>query len=162
MKKNSSEPSDEKSQRSSSKKLIFWRWFWLGFLAISLGYAWHSFYVPPYEMDWVEDVTAANDLATKSDKNVMLFFTAKWCAPCRIMKREVFADDEVQSLIRAEIVPVMIYTDSPGGEDLIDQYRIGTTPVTIFTDGQGNVLDYAVGGVSKPDFLALLGRVAAR
>lgn len=138
------------------KKHPFWRWFWLTFLVASLGYAWYSFYVPSNDVEWAEDIASARELASDSGKPMMLFFTADWCVPCRIMKREVFADSEVMKVLNAKLVPVMIYEDSPGGEAAFSQFNVKGTPITILTDAGGNVLDYAVGGISKAEFMELL------
>lgn len=43
----------------------------------------------------------------------MIFFTADWCSPCRIMKRQVFADHEVMEAINSNVVPVEIDIDDP-------------------------------------------------
>lgn len=70
----------------------FWRVFWLDFLVASLAYAWYSFYVPSNDVAWAHDFDEARTLAAESDRPLLLFFTAEWCVPCRVMKREVFAD----------------------------------------------------------------------
>jgi len=144
--------------KSAKKKKAnpFWRVFWLSFLAVSLVYAWYSFYVPENEVDWAEDYASAQKLAAESGKPMILFFTAEWCVPCRIMKREVFADEAVMRAINGHFVPVMIYADDPGGEELFKQYNIGGTPITVVTDAAGAVIDYAVGGISKSEFLELI------
>ncbi len=134
----------------------FWRWFWLTFLVASLAYAWYSFYVPSNEVAWASNMELAQELASKSDQNMMLFFTGEWCVPCRIMKREVFADEEVMEAINSQIVPIMIDIDDPNAQALVKRYNIGGTPITIFTDAQGNVLDYAVGKIGKTKFLEML------
>lgn len=141
------------------KKHPFWRWFWLTFMVVSLGYAWYSFYVPSNDVTWAEDIASARQLATEGNKPVMMFFTATWCVPCRIMKREVFADSEVMRAINKQVVPVMIYEDSPGGEAAFREYDIQGTPITVFTDSQGRVLDYAVGGIGKAEFMEMLGNL---
>jgi len=147
------------SSNPKRKPHPLWRWFWLTFLVLSLGYAWYSFYVPSNEVVWADDTNSARQLASESNKPVMMFFTATWCVPCRIMKREVFADSEVAEAINAQVVPVMIYADSPGADELFRQYNIGGTPITIFTDNSGQVLDYAVGGIGKPEFMDMLGKL---
>lgn len=152
-------PSERPDRTSKKKPHPFWRWFWLTFLVASLGYARYSFYVPSNEVDWAEDIAAARELASESGKPVMLFFTATWCVPCRIMKREVFADAEVMKAINEQVVPVMVYADSPGGEAAFSQYNVEGTPITIFTDPQGTVLDYAVGGIGKAGFIEMLGNL---
>lgn len=98
----------------------------------------------------------AQKLANNSDKNIMVFFTAEWCSPCRIMKREVFADQEVKNAMDAKVVSIEINIDDPNTEALVKQYNIGATPTTIFIDTEGNVINYAVGKVGKAKFLEML------
>jgi thioredoxin 1 len=129
------------SKFTKTKPHPFWRWFWLTFLVVSLGYAWYSFYVPSNDMVWTDTIVSAKKIASSSDKNIMVFFTGVWCSPCRIMKREVFGDKEVINVINAKVVK---------------QYNIGATPTTIFIDPKGNVIDYAVGKVGKTKFLEML------
>lgn len=137
----------------------FWRCFWLLFLVVSLGYAWYSFYVPANEVRWADDVIAARASATESGKPMLLFFTAEWCVPCRVMKREVFADREVMKAINAQVVPVMVYAGDPGADEAFSRYNVQGTPITIFTDSEGTVLDYAVGRIGKTALLEMLGKL---
>jgi len=139
----------------------FWKWFWLAFLVVSLGYAWYSFYVPSNDVAWADDIDSARQLAATSGKPMLLFFTAEWCVPCRIMKREVFADPEVTMAINAKVVPVMIHEGEPGADDVFSRYDVRGTPITIFTDPQGNVLDYEVGGIGKARFMEMLENLGA-
>jgi len=144
-----------------TKSHPFWRWFWLTFLVSSLAYAWYSFYVPANDVVWAGNMAPARELAYDSDKNMLLFFTGEWCSPCRIMKREVFADEEVMKAINSQVIPVMINVDDPNAEELLKQYNVGGTPVTIFTDPHGKVLDYAVGKIGKAKFLEMLENLDA-
>ena len=73
------------------------------------------------------------------------------------MKREVFADPEVMTEVNTRVVPVMIDVGDPGAAEAVKRYNVGGTPITILTDAQGAVLDYAVGGIEKSEFLELLG-----
>ncbi|WP_053991619.1 thioredoxin fold domain-containing protein [Mangrovimonas sp. TPBH4] len=159
MKKTDNHPAKSSSSSPEVKKTKshpFWRWFWLTFLVVSLGYAWYSFYVPSNDVAWADNMVSAKKLATDSNKNMLLFFTGDWCVPCRIMKREVFADKEVMKAINSQVVPVMINIDDPNAKELVKHYKIGGTPITIFTDSQGNVLNYAVGKIGKTKFLEML------
>lgn len=149
-----------KSARKGSHP--FWRVFWLAFLVGSLAYAWYSFYVPSNDVAWAEDFATAQERAATSGKPVMLFFTADWCVPCRIMKREIFADPEAMRTINAAVVPVMIDEGDPSTATVFAQYDVGGTPVTIFTTPDGSVIDYAVGGIGKDAFLELLERMSSR
>ena len=141
---------------SKKKSHPFWQFFWLTFLVVSLWYAWYSFYAPSNDIVWENNIESAQNLASNADKNIMVFFTADWCSPCRIMKRQVFADNDVMKAMDAKVVPVEIDIDDPNNKELVKQYNIGATPTTIFIDPKGKVIDYAVGKVEKTKFLEIL------
>ncbi len=143
-----------KSEKAKSHPI--WQAFWLAFLVASLAYAWYSYYVPSTDMVWENNMESAQELADKSDKNILIFFTGKWCVPCRIMKRTVLADDDVMKAIDKQVVPVMIDIDEPNAAALIKKYNIGSTPITLFTDSNGKVLDYVIGKIDKEYFIEML------
>ncbi|WP_245729883.1 thioredoxin fold domain-containing protein [Lutibacter oricola] len=145
-----------KQNKSKKKSHPFWSFFWLTFLVVSLWYAWYSFYVPTNNVVWSNDIVASKELAKNSNKNVLIFFTGKWCSPCRIMKREVFADTKIMKAIQYKVIPVEVDMDDPNFEKLIKQYNISTTPTTIIIDPNGKVINYAVGKVGKTKFLEMV------
>ena len=149
--------SDDHARRPLRKPVLhFWRCFWLTFLVVSLGYAWYSFYVPPNEITWADDHGAAQRQAADSGKPIILSFTGAWCVPCRVMKRQVWADQRVMALVNAEFIPVAIDVDDPDHAAVMARYRVVGPPVTIVTDAQGNALDWRAGRISKAEFLDLL------
>ncbi len=136
-----------------------WRWFWRATLVVSLIYAWYCFYVPSNDIAWAPSHTSAQQQAAHSGKPILLFFTGKWCVPCRIMKRSVWADEQVAASVNAGFIAVTIDVDDPDAAAAVSRYRVGVTPHTIITDAQGKVLQQKEGGMSKADFLELLGRL---
>ncbi|MDA1274319.1 MAG: thioredoxin family protein [Verrucomicrobia bacterium] len=152
-------PSTDPASKPYRGRFNFWRWFWLSFLVVSLGYAWYSFYVPSNKVTWAKDHASAQQQAAQSGKPIILFFTAKWCAPCRIMKRNVWADEQVEAVVKAGFTPVMIDLDDPNAAATVSGYRVVATPTTIITDSQGKVLKRVEGGMGKPEFLDLLGKL---
>ena len=119
---------------AQTKSHPFWRWFWLTFLVGSLAYAWYSFYVPSNDIAWANHIT-------------------------RIMKREVFADNEVMKVVNSKVIPIMIDIDNQHSKGLVKQYKIGTTPTIVIVDSQGNVIDYAVGKIGKRKFLEMVNNL---
>jgi protein disulfide-isomerase len=140
-----------------SKSGKFWRWFWLTFAVVSIASAWYCFYAPPNRIAWAENYTMAQQQAAETDKPIILFFTGRWCSPCQIMKRQVWADDQVMAMVNADYIPVTIDVDNSNATEALNRYGYGATPRTIITDPQGNVLQQRQGGMSKADFLKMLG-----
>ena len=139
-------------------KFNFWRWFWLGTIPVSLAWLWYDFYTPANHITWAKDLASAQQQAGQSGKPMILFFTGTWCSPCRIMKRTVWADNEVESKVNGRFTPVMIDVDDPRAAGTVMRYRVGATPTTIITDPLGNVLEAVQGGIGKSEFLDLLGK----
>ena len=152
-------PSTGPKSQSDRRKFNWWRWFWLAFLVVSLGYAWYCFYVPVNNIAWADDYPSAQQQAAQSGKPIILFFTAKWCVPCRIMKRNVWADEQVEAKVNDGFILVTVDVDDPDAATVLSRYRVGSTPTTIITDPQGTVLQQVEGGMGKTDFLALLGKL---
>ncbi|MBU3010694.1 thioredoxin family protein [Polaribacter vadi] len=147
---------DSDVKKLKNKSHPFWSFFWLTFLVVSLWYAWYSFYVPSNDKVWSSDIELSKEIAINSNKNILIFFTGKWCSPCRIMKREVFADNKVMKSINLQVVPVEINIDDPSSKNIVKHYNIGATPTTIFINPEGKVMDYAVGKVGKTKFIEML------
>ncbi len=63
----------------------------------------------------------------------------------KIMKRKVWADEQVTELVNAEFIPVTIDVDDPDTAAAVSRYRVGFTPITIITDSRGKVLRYRGG-----------------
>lgn len=154
----SERPSFDNDEPRSKRKLSlnFWSCFWLTFLVVSLAYAWHSFYVPPNNIAWAEDYASAQRKAARSGKPMVLYFTAKWCVPCRVMKRQVWADVQVMELVNAKFIPVAIDVADPENAEIMTSYKIAGSPVTVVCESQGKVVDWRTGGISKSEFLELL------
>lgn len=151
-----SSPDNSPSLPAAKKFFHFWRCFWLTFLVVSLAFAWYCFYAPGNDIAWADGYPAAQQQAAESDKPIILYFTGTWCVPCRIMKREVWADDQVTAQVNASFVPVMIDVDAPESEAIMQRYKVTGPPVTIVTDPQGEVLTWRTGGMGKSEFLQLM------
>ena len=152
----SSSTNNTNSQTVSKKKRAIWRSFWLTFLVLSLAFAWYSFYVPSNSIAWAGNFTLAQQRAADSDKPIILYFTGEWCVPCRIMKRQVWADEEVTALVNEQFIPVALDVDDPENAALMERYNIVGPPVVIVTDTDGNALRWKAGGMGKTEFLELL------
>ncbi|MGB1003545.1 MAG: thioredoxin family protein [Salibacteraceae bacterium] len=152
--KHSSSVNSIKTKKSNQHP--FWRWFWLTFLVLSLFYAGYSFYAPSNNVNWINNISSIEELTKKSNKKTVVFFTGKWCSHCQIMKREVFADKEVEEILNANVTSVKIDIDDPNSMEIVNYYKVKVTPTLIVLDSQGNVFDFAVGKIDKKKFLEML------
>lgn len=152
----SSSASSSETPAKRKKFFHFWRCFWLTFLVVSLAYAWYCFYVPANSIAWADSYAAAQQQAAGTGKPVLLYFTGQWCVPCRIMKRQVWADEEVTAAVNDNFIPVLIDVDDPESASVMERYQVGGPPVTIITDPQGEALRWRTGGLGKSEFLELL------
>lgn len=69
------------------------------------------------------------------------------------MKRQVWADEEVKTLVNAQFIPVSIDVNNPDDSAVLARYNVRGAPVTIITDSQGNTLRWREGGIGKSEFL---------
>lgn len=78
------------------------------------------------------------------------------------MKRQVWADEQVEATVNAGFVAVMIDVKNPDADAAaFERYPVGARPTTYVTDAQGNVLEHAAGGLGRSAFLDLLENAAA-
>jgi thioredoxin 1 len=132
--------------------------FWLTFLVVSLAYAWYSFYAPPNRIAWIDKYSMAKQQAVESDKPIIIFFTGKWCSPCQIMKRQVWADEQVMRIVNDAFIPVEIDVANSDATATLSRFGINSTPTTIITDSDGKVLQHQPGRMNKTEFLELLNQ----
>ena len=152
--------SDSDDQFAMRKPVFhFWRCFWLSFLAISLAYAGYCFYVPANQIAWANDFAVAQKQSMENGKPIILYFTGEWCVPCRIMKRQVWADPEVMARVNSQFIPVAIDVDDPKNTALLERYNVKGSPITIITDAYGNARAWRTGGTGRIEFLKFLSEV---
>lgn len=134
----------------------FWQLFWLSFLGASLWYAGYSFWAPSNEIDWAKDYSSAQIKSSESGKTMILFFTGKWCSPCRVMKRQVWADEEVMKVVNEKFLPVMLDADDPAVAAVMSEFGIQGTPWTVFLNPSGVPMEAKYGAIGKSDFMKIL------
>ncbi|MFN5944030.1 MAG: thioredoxin family protein [Phycisphaerae bacterium] len=74
---------------------------------------------------------AKNKAINSNGKDVLLYFTATWCPPCKLMKSDVLPQSEVRDAITSRYVPV--YIDIDKRPEDARKYGISSIPAFVIT-----------------------------
>lgn len=85
-------------------------------------------------IDWVEDHAAGLRRAAESGKPALAYFTADWCAPCVVLKKEIWPDPRV---VEASKHLVMIYVDMDEDPATFAAYGVRGIPAIFFLSPSG-------------------------
>ena len=98
----------------------------------------------------------AQELSSKNQKHIFLYFTAKWCGPCKVMERAVFTNDTVSNNLRENFIALKIDGDSWAGEKLVKEFKVAGYPTLLIVDAKKNVLKRNFGRMSVNDLLTFI------
>jgi hypothetical protein len=86
----------------------------------------------PY-IDWqktLEDASQAN-------KQILLYFGASWCAPCKELRNVVLADSSVKAILTAKFQCYTFDVDSDNCTMFLKKYAVSSYPVILIMNNQG-------------------------
>ena len=109
--------------------------------------------VPMEAQDWLDDLTAAENLAAQSDKKILLVFSGSdWCGPCKKLEQEVWQTEAFQKYASKNLV--LVKADFPRKKaNRLSEYRQtknnelagkynpqGYFPLVVVMDAEGKLL----------------------
>ena len=111
-------------------------------------------------LHWEASIEAAKQAAARSNRLVLIEFSAPWCGQCRIMEGEVFSQPGAARAIEANYVPVRINVDFAA--ETAKQYHISGLPTTVIIapTPQGEVLAAMQGRLDATTYLTRLDGLA--
>ncbi len=96
-------------------------------------------------------VEKALQIARSERKTVLLYFTADWCGPCKILETRTFTDVKVQTFLTGETISMKLNVDDQ--KKLAQQYKITAIPCCLFVNGAGNEMGRVLGYRDSNRFL---------
>lgn len=75
--------------------------------------------------------------AEKENKWIYLDLSAKWCAPCQIMKRDVYTNEEIAAYFNENFINYLVDIEKGEGPDLKLIFEVKTYPTLLFIDAKG-------------------------
>jgi thioredoxin-related protein len=124
--------------------------------------------------DWDNNLQSAKETAHTENKLILLNFSGSdWCAPCIMLKKQVFTDSEFHEFASKKLV--LMRADFPRlkknaldsaelkkNEALAEKYNPqGNFPFTVLLDADGNVLKSWNGYNGKKDEILAEIKIAA-
>lgn len=114
---------------------------------------------PPNEALWLDAAAKAKE----TGRPILVDFTADWCPPCQVMKKNVFPQPRVINVLKDKYVFVTadVTSANSSGTPLGNRYQVTAIPTMMILDPQGNIIDQRVGGMNTEQFASWLEAAAA-
>ncbi|MBK1790918.1 thioredoxin family protein [Persicirhabdus sediminis] len=112
---------------------------------------------PSYEKDY----KAAVSKAKEAGKPVVVIFSASWCPPCQVNKKDVYPSKAVEPYVD-KFVWVYLDVDKDENKKLAEQYGVRGIPHIEFLSPDAKKLGNVVGGTTPEDFAASLKTMLAQ
>lgn len=119
-----------------------------------LGLAWITGGNPlPDNVHWYDTLDEATIAARQSSLPMLLDFRADWCAPCKVMDREVYSSPEFADAARGFIA---VRIDFDKKTAIARKYNVTELPTLLYTDSFGSELFRHTGFLDRRPVLDLL------
>lgn len=100
---------------------------------------------------WKHNLNDALTTAKTARKPILIDFSATWCGPCQMMKKNVFPSPEFQAVAKNF---VLVDIDVDANPSLAQKYGANAIPLFVFLDPDGNEVYRIVGYRPAAEFVA--------
>ena len=115
------------------------------------------------EIIWEQNLDSALNLASLSNKIIMIEFMAEWCPPCKRMEKETFSNE---SVINKSNEFIFVKVDVDKHQDIAKEYKrnakkyggIGI-PNILFIDKDKNIVHQTVGFLNSNQLIRVMDSV---
>lgn len=84
-----------------------------------------------------ENYTMLLDSAKAHQLPVFIDFYTSWCAPCKVMDRDVFTESKLADFLNAQFVNIKIDAEKGEGRTLREQFQVTAYPTVVFINKNG-------------------------
>lgn len=98
------------------------------------------------------------EAARTQQRNVLLYFTHPYCAPCKVMERTVFNQPDIVKLVEASSIPVKVdcVDEKPFARAIQKQFEVNRFPTLLIIDSTGKILDESNGFMDKEELTVFM------
>jgi len=93
--------------------------------------------------------------AQKTEKLIFVEVYASWCAPCKVMEKEVFTNKTVGKFYNKNFINLKLDVDAEEGALFKMKHQIEAIPFFAFMDEQGNIVHNDIGVIDSHEFIEL-------
>jgi len=97
--------------------------------------------------------------AEMEEKGFFVYFSARWCAPCQMMNKSTFKDENLADYVSERFIPVKMDIDDNYGKLWQDQFNVQAIPTIIFFDQWGNEVQRVNLSLTGRELLDLLDAI---
>lgn|GEM_PF-1378643 len=102
------------------------------------------------------DIGRLMERSKAQQKKLLIYYTADWCAPCKQMEQEVFADPEVISFINRYFIIAKADIEKQRGIELTKKFPHKAIPQYNIVDSRGNLSYVFSGSMPAREFISRL------
>ncbi len=106
-----------------------------------------------FDFDKLPTISEIFDKAAQKNKLIFVDIHAKWCAPCKLMQRDVYTHDATGNYFNEHFINYMIDIDSAEGPDLKLIYDVNVIPTLLWLDSKGRVIHKKEGACYHLDLI---------
>ena len=111
------------------------------------------------KMPWQPNLEAAQQLAARTNRLVLIHFWAPWCQPCMRLERDVFSQAETARALEANFVLVKLNSDEAPGTTRM--YGVSSLPTDVIIQPNGRLVSQFQSPPTANQYVAQLNQAAA-
>ena len=102
-----------------------------------------------------ETLTNVLEIAEKEGKLVFIDFYATWCAPCKMMDKDVFPDKNIAKFFNKNFISYKVDGEKGNGQNLAALYDVKAYPTLVWVNKKGRVMARTEGGTYHTELMEL-------